>query len=218
MKRERTDLTVLRENYTRGGIAVEDLAAEPIAQFSEWLEEALAAGLVEPNAMTLATANSTGQPSVRTVLLKGLDERGFRFFTNYQSRKAAEMAENEQVALSFLWRELERQVNITGRVSKISSEESAVYFQSRPRESQIGAWVSEWQSGEINSRCYLEEREDLFKMRFEGKEVPLPEFWGGYVVEPATVEFWQGRESRLHDRIIYQKAPNGRWDKRRLSP
>ncbi|MBK1835624.1 pyridoxamine 5'-phosphate oxidase [Roseibacillus ishigakijimensis] len=218
MNRDEIDIAALRQNYTRGGLDCEDMAGDPLAQFEKWLQEAIAAGLLEPNAMSLATVSAEGLPSLRTVLLKGLDERGFRFFTNYRSQKGRDLLDNENAALSFLWKELERQVNIQGRVSKISREESAEYFHSRPYESQIGAWVSEVQSGEINSRCYLEEREDLMRMRYpEGSEVPLPEFWGGYVLEPVTVEFWQGRESRLHDRLRYQKAPNGRWDIVRLS-
>lgn len=167
--------------------------------------------------MILSTVSEAGEASSRTVLLKGLDERGFQFFTNYQSRKAREMDGNPQVALTFLWLELERQVNVLGRVRKISREESAAYFHSRPRASQIGAWVSEKQSGEIAGREYLEEREAELEKRFDGHEVALPDFWGGYVLEPKSVEFWQGRESRLHDRVRYQKS-GGIWEKVRLSP
>ena len=218
MNREPTDIAALRENYTRGGLSLDDVDPDPIAQFRLWMEDAVSANLLEPNAMSLATASGSGVPSIRTVLLKGLDERGFRFFTNYRSQKGKDLAENEQAALSFLWKDLERQVNIQGEVRKISSEESEEYFRSRPYLSQIGAWVSEVQSGEIPSRCYLEEREDLLKMQYpEGRTVPLPDFWGGYVLEPRQIEFWQGRESRLHDRLCYQKAPNGRWDIVRLS-
>lgn len=217
MNRELTDIAALRQNYTRGGIAPESLLADPIAQFRIWMEEAVQAGLLEPNAMTLATVNEAGAPSVRTVLLKGLDERGFRFFTNYHSQKGKDLAHQPQAAVSFLWKDLERQVNIQGRVEKISREESEEYFHSRPYLSQIGAWVSEEQSGEITSRCYLEEREDLFKMRHP-EEVPLPDFWGGYVVIPEVVEFWQGRESRLHDRVCYRQSASGLWNKARLSP
>lgn len=218
MNREETDIAALRENYTRGGLDVADLAADPLDQFRLWMEDAIAAKLLEPNAMSLATASSAGVPSIRTVLLKGLDERGFRFFTNYRSQKGEELAENENAALSFLWKDLERQVNIQGKVQKISREESEDYFRSRPYLSQIGAWVSEVQSGEIPGRCYLEEREDLLKMKYpEDSQVPLPEFWGGYVLEPEGLEFWQGRESRLHDRLRYQKAPHGRWEIVRLS-
>lgn len=218
MNREPVDIAALRENYTRGGLTAEDLQADPLDQFGLWMEEAVAAKLLEPNAMSLATASEAGVPSVRTVLLKGLDERGFRFFTNYRSQKGQDLAENSRAALSFLWKDLERQVNIQGVVSRIPRQESEAYFRSRPYLSQIGAWVSEVQSGEIAGRCYLEEREDLLKMRHpEGTVVPLPDFWGGYVLEPVTIEFWQGRESRLHDRLCYQKGENGLWSVVRLS-
>lgn len=218
MNREPVDIAALRENYTRGGLTAEDLQADPLDQFGLWMEEAVAAKLLEPNAMSLATASEAGVPSVRTVLLKGLDERGFRFFTNYRSQKGQDLAENSRAALSFLWKDLERQVNIQGVVSQIPRQESEAYFRSRPYLSQIGAWVSEVQSGEIAGRCYLEEREDLLKMRHpEGTVVPLPDFWGGYVLEPVTIEFWQGRESRLHDRLCYQKGENGLWSVVRLS-
>lgn len=219
MNREETDIAALRLNYTRGGLSEGDLLADPIEQFRLWLEGAVSANLVEPNAMTLATADEEGRPSVRTVLLKGLDERGFRFFTNYRSKKGEDLGVQPQAALSFLWRELERQVNITGVVKKISREETAEYFHSRPYGSQIGAWVSEVQSGVIASRCELEEREDALKMKYsEGTEVPVPEFWGGYVLEPETLEFWQGRESRLHDRLRYRRASSADWVIERLSP
>ncbi|MDQ8192238.1 pyridoxamine 5'-phosphate oxidase [Roseibacillus persicicus] len=218
MNREETDIAALRQNYTRGGIDREDLLPDPIAQFRIWMEESVAAGLLEPNAMSLATVSADGHPSIRTVLLKGLDERGFRFFTNYRSQKGRDLAETGNAAVSFLWKELERQVNIQGRVRKISREESELYFRSRPYASQIGAWVSEVQSGEIPSRCYLEEREDLLRTQFpEDSVVPLPEFWGGYLLEPVSLEFWQGRESRLHDRLRYQKASDGLWKVARLS-
>lgn len=217
MNRELTDIAALRQNYTRGGIEPDALLADPISQFRAWMEEAVQAGLLEPNAMTLATVNEAGVPAARTVLLKGLDERGFRFFTNYQSQKGQDLAHQPRAAVSFLWRELERQVNIQGRVEKISREESEQYFHSRPYLSQIGAWVSEEQSSAIASRSYLEEREDLFKTRYP-EEVPLPDFWGGYLVIPEVVEFWQGRESRLHDRVCYRLADNGLWIQARLSP
>ena len=217
MNRNHTDIAALRENYSRGGIEKNDLAADPIAQFSLWFDEAISANLVEPNAMSLATVSAAGEPSVRTVLLKGLDERGFCFFTNYQSHKAQDMAVQPNVAASFLWKELERQVNVMGRVEKISREESAEYFHSRPRASQIGAWVSENQSGEIKGREYLAALEAELEKRFEGNEVPLPDFWGGYLLRPKSVEFWQGRESRLHDRLQYQRSGSV-WVKARLSP
>jgi pyridoxamine 5'-phosphate oxidase len=217
MNREETDIAALRENYTRGALEPSDMDSDPIVQFRDWMTEAIAAGLLEPNALSLATASEDGTPSIRTVLLKGLDERGFRFFTNYQSHKAQDLAQNDRAAMSFLWRELERQVNIQGRVEKISRDESATYFHSRPHTSQIGAWVSEVQSGRIASRDCLERREQKLRAMYpEGTQVPLPEFWGGYILIPERLEFWQGRASRLHDRLCYQKGKQG-WEVMRLS-
>ncbi|MDP0491931.1 MAG: pyridoxamine 5'-phosphate oxidase [Verrucomicrobiota bacterium JB023] len=219
MNREKTDIAALRQNYTRGGLEVGDLQASPIDQFQAWMEEAIGHGLVEPNAMTLATVDQEGQPSVRTVLLKGLDERGFRFFTNYRSQKGNDLEGNPKAALSFLWRELERQVNITGFVEKTSREETADYFRTRPYGSQIGAWVSERQSEAIDGREVLVDREKALLAQFpEESGVPVPEFWGGYLLVPTSVEFWQGRESRLHDRLRYQQTEEGRWQIERLSP
>ncbi|MEM9080758.1 MAG: pyridoxamine 5'-phosphate oxidase [Verrucomicrobiota bacterium] len=216
MNREETDIAALRENYTRGELRKEDLLAEPIEQFRGWLEEAVEGKLLEPNAMTLATVGGGGVPSVRTVLLKGLDERGFRFFTNYRSKKALDLEESEWAAVSFLWRELERQVNVKGVVRKISREESEEYFRTRPYESKIGAWVSEVQSGVIAGREVLEERMEKLQEEY-GEEVPMPEFWGGYVLEPSEVEFWQGGAGRVHDRLVYRKEESG-WEVMRLSP
>jgi len=219
MSLETSEIAALRESYTQGGLAKEELHKDPIKQFSAWLEDALQAGLKEPNAMSLATVSSGGQPSVRTVLLKGLDERGFRFFTNYRSQKGSELDMNPKAGLSFLWLELERQVNIEGVVEKVSRVESEEYFLSRPYFSQIGAWVSEEQSGVISDRSFLEERERDLVQRFPEKSgVDLPDFWGGYLLRPYRIEFWQGRVSRLHDRLSFRLQDDQSWIVERLSP
>jgi pyridoxamine 5'-phosphate oxidase len=174
--------------------------------------------MMEPNAMTLGTANERGYPSSRTVLLKGLDERGFCFFTNYRSRKATDLAENPRASLVFLWKELERQVLVRGMVSRTTREESEAYFRTRPHGSQIGAWVSEYQSASIRNREAMAEKEAELLARWpEGTAVPLPEFWGGFRLAPEAIEFWQGRPSRLHDRIAYQREDSC-WKIKRLSP
>jgi pyridoxamine 5'-phosphate oxidase len=206
----------LRKEYTRNGLTESGADADPVEQFRKWFEEALAADLHEPNAMTLATATSGGRPSVRIVLLKGFDERGFVFYTNYEGRKARELEDNPYCALVFYWGELERQVRVEGRASRIPKEESDAYFDSRPRGSRLGAWVSE-QSRTIESREALEDRLRELEERYEGAEIPRPPFWGGYRVEPDSVEFWQGRENRLHDRLIYRRSERG-WKIERLQP
>lgn len=206
VKRSQT-LKVLSEN---------SVLSDPISQFSVWMNEAIESNLLEPNAMILSTANKNGIPSARTVLLKGFDEKGFVFFTNYMSAKAKDLGENPNTALLFLWLELERQIRITGKVEKLSNEESEKYFSSRPRESQLGAWASK-QSSVIANRKVLEEQYEDMKRKFDGKEIPLPPFWGGYRVNPQRIEFWQGRESRLHDRICYT-LDAGKWKIERLSP
>jgi pyridoxamine 5'-phosphate oxidase len=206
----------LRREYTRAGLRESDADPDPIEQFRRWFEEALGAGLHEPNAMTLATATPDGRPSARVVLLKGLDERGFVFYTNYGGRKAREIRENPYCALVFYWGELERQVRVEGRAERLSGDESDAYYASRPRGSRLGAWVSE-QSRPVEGREALEERLRRVEEEYEGREVPRPPFWGGYRVEPESLEFWQGRENRLHDRLLYSRSGAG-WEITRLQP
>ncbi|MCA7956619.1 pyridoxamine 5'-phosphate oxidase [Burkholderia multivorans] len=213
-----TTLADLRINYSRASLDEADAAPDPFAQFDRWFNEALAAKLPEPNTMTLATVGADGRPSARIVLVKGVDERGFVFFTNYESRKGRDLAAHPYAALLFYWIELERQVRIEGRVEKTSADESDRYFASRPVGSRIGAWASE-QSAVIDSRATLEARETAFSERY-GDDPPRPPHWGGYRVVPDTLEFWQGRPSRLHDRLVYTRdaaAPHG-WTISRLSP
>jgi pyridoxamine 5'-phosphate oxidase len=206
----------LRNEYTRAGLKESDADPDPIAQFRRWFDEALAADLHEPNAMTLATATPDGRPSARVVLLKGFDERGFVFYTNYEGRKGGELGANPRCALAFYWGELERQVRVDGRASRVPEEESDEYFRSRPRGSQLGAWASE-QSRPVKGREELEERLRGLEAEYEGREVPRPPFWGGYLVEPEVIEFWQGRENRLHDRLVYRRS-GGSWRRERLQP
>jgi pyridoxamine 5'-phosphate oxidase len=207
----------LRIDYSRGTLTESAVLADPIAQFERWFDEARAAGIPETNAMTLATADAGGRPSARVVLLKGLDSRGYLFFTNYDSRKGREIAANPRAALCFYWQPLERQVRVEGLVEKTSRAESEDYFRTRPTEAQIGAWVSR-QSEVIASREELERRQAEVAARFAGSPVPLPDFWGGYRVVPESVEFWQGRPGRLHDRLRYERSAAGGWVIRRLSP
>ncbi|MSU62393.1 MAG: pyridoxamine 5'-phosphate oxidase [Pedosphaera sp.] len=199
------------------GLRRADLDPNPIRQFAAWFQRALNANLPEPNAMTLATATSAGLPSARIVLLKSYDDRGFTFFTNYLSPKACDLDENPRVALVLFWAVLERQVRITGTVSKVTREESDEYFHSRPMGSQVGAWASK-QSEALPNREELERRFTGVEQRFKGQAIPLPDHWGGYRVVPGSVEFWQGRPSRLHDRFRYTKQTDGVWKLERLSP
>ena len=210
------DASRLRQEYTHAGLDEGDLDPDPIVQFHEWFEKVLEANLHEPNAMTLATASREGRPSARVVLLKGYDERGFVFYTNYEGRKASELEANPLCAILFYWGELERQVRIEGRASRLSAEKSDAYFLSRPRGSRLGAWASE-QSRSVENRSVLEERVKALEAEYEGREIPRPLFWGGYRVEPEVIEFWQGRENRLHDRLVYRRAEGG-WKIERLQP
>jgi len=210
------DLADLRKEYSDRGLRREELDADPVNQFALWFRQATDAGVHEPNAMTLATVDAGGMPLQRTVLLKRFDRDGFVFFTNYGSRKAAQIAANPKVCLLFPWITLERQVIIQGVAEKISTAESLRYFLTRPRESQIGAWVSN-QSDAIASRKVLMQKLDEIRSRFRDGEVPLPSFWGGYRVTPATIEFWQGGPARLHDRFLYTRRDAG-WEISRLSP
>jgi len=210
------NLQALREEYSQRHLRRRDLDPDPIVQFNRWLAEAVEARIKEPNAMSLATADSAGQPSARIVLLKGVNAGGFLFFTNYGSRKAAELEVNPRAGLNFFWPELERQVVIEGVVHRASREEAGDYFRSRPIASQLGAWASR-QSQIVPSREWLEEKMESLASEYAGREVPLPSFWGGYWLVPATIEFWQGGPSRIHDRLRYLRAGAG-WQIDRLSP
>jgi len=209
-------LADLRKDYTLAGLRRVELEADPIRQFQKWFQQALDAQLLEPTGMTLATADQKGRPSARIVLLKGLDERGFIFFTNYNSRKGRELAENPNASLVFYWAELERQVRVNGTAGRISREESEKYFTGRPRGHQLGAWVST-QSEVIANRAVLEKRLKEFEQKYPDA-VPLPPYWGGYVLSPAEMEFWQGRPNRLHDRFRYTRRSDNTWLIERLAP
>lgn len=210
------DLADFRKEYSDRGLKREDMAADPVDQFATWFQQATEMGVHEPNAMTLATVDETGMPYQRTVLLKIFDGEGFVFFTNYGSRKAKQLAENPKASLLFPWLILERQVIIQGTVEKVSTAESLKYFSSRPRESQIGAWVSN-QSEVISSRKFLMQKLSEIREKFSQGEIPLPSFWGGYRVIPQNIEFWQGGPARIHDRFLYQREGAG-WKIDRLSP
>ncbi len=211
------DLQNLRQDYSAASLSEDSINSSPIKQFDIWFNEALEAKLHEPNAMTLATATHDGRPSARIVLLKGFDNSGFMFYTNYLSRKGKEITKNPLGAITFFWGELERQVRIEGTIEKLSKEQSDRYFKSRPKMSQLGALVSP-QSQEIANREVLETKMSQLEAEYEDKDIPKPSFWGGYVLKPRMIEFWQGRSSRLHDRILYKKIDNSNWKKVRLAP
>ena len=207
----------MRTDYGMAGLLEKDLAKNPFRQFEQWFQEAEAAKVPEPNAMTLATAGRDGRPSARTVLLKGCDGRGFVFYTNYESRKGRELDANPHATLLFPWVAMERQVIIEGPLARVSREESEAYFHSRPRASQLAAWASP-QSTAIAGRAVIEESYRVIAKKYEGREVPLPPNWGGFRLGPETVEFWQGRRSRLHDRLRYRRETGGDWVIERLAP
>ena len=209
------DLTNLRKEFRQTGLNRSELDSDPFKQFSLWFSQAIKVGIVEPSAMSLATADEN-EIGIRTVLLKYFDDKGFVFFTNYGSKKSQQIEVKPQAALLFSWLDLDRQVKIVGSVEKITTLESIKYFASRPKDSQLGAWASQ-QSATISSRSLLVSQFESMKNKFSKGEVPLPDFWGGYRVIPQSVEFWQGRESRLHDRFIYQRSETG-WSINRLSP
>ena len=210
------DLAAIRRDYALATLDERDVDADPIRQFERWFADAAAARVPEPNAMTLSTATRDGVPSARIVLLKGVDANGFAFYTDYRSRKGAELAENPLAALTFLWKEIERQVRITGSVSRVSTQESEAYFRTRPPGSRLGAWASH-QSAVLASREELEARVQDVIGRFPDGDVPLPPHWGGFRVAPDEIEFWQGRPDRLHDRLLYRRGERG-WEISRLSP
>ena len=214
---ENDAIAAMRKVYRLKSLNEKDVKTDPIEQFEIWWKEAIANKLEEPNAMTLATCNASGRPSARIVLLKGIHENGFVFYTNYNSRKAHEIGENSFVALLFFWKELERQIRIEGKIKKVSAKESDEYFSVRPRESQLGAWSSP-QSNVIDSAAFLQENMKKYYNKFHGEEVPRPEHWGGYLVEPNVIEFWQGKPGRLHDRLQYSLSENEGWVIHRLAP
>jgi pyridoxamine 5'-phosphate oxidase len=207
----------LRKEYSLQGLTESQADPDPLRLFDTWFDAAVKAAVTEPNATALATADAAGQPAVRIVLLKGYDARGFVFYSDYRSRKGVELAANPRAALCFWWAELERQVRVEGRVERITADESDGYFASRPRASQLGAWASD-QSSPLPGREPLERRLREVETRFAGQPVPRPREWGGYRLRPDSIEFWQGRQQRLHDRLRYRRKPDGGWSLERLSP
>ncbi len=211
------DLSSMREEYVNQGLRRKDLDDNPIKQFEKWFEQAMSADLIEPNAMSLATVREDMMPSIRTVLLKFFDESGFVFFSNYESVKAKQLEQNPKAAIHFAWLGLERQVKIEGVIERISSTKSLKYFLSRPKGNQIGAWVSQ-QSQVISSRSVLEAKFNEIKNKFVKGEIPFPSFWGGYILKPQKIEFWQGAKHRLHDRFVYTLKEDNKWQIDRLAP
>jgi pyridoxamine 5'-phosphate oxidase len=210
-------LEEFRREYTQGGLERDDLADNPLEQFKLWMQQTIKSGIPDPNAMTIATVDATGQPSQRIVLLKHLDEKGFVFYTNLNSRKAQELKQNSKISLHFPWYFLERQVKVCGVAEQLSTADVLKYFITRPRDSQLGAWASQ-QSRPISSRALLMQQFESMKNKFSKGEIPLPDFWGGFRVKPHQIEFWQGGAARLHDRFQYDLRKNGTWDIQRLEP
>ncbi len=213
---ENTEISKIRREYLLRELDESNVHKDPYEQFSLWMEETIKAGVTDPSAMILATSSKESGPSARVVLLKGVDKNGLIFYTNYSSRKAKDLEENPAASVLFFWKELERQVRISGKTEKVSNGLSEEYFHSRPYESQLGAWASE-QSSVISGRDFLEKKFEEYKNKFKGEEIPLPPFWGGYMLRPERWEFWQGRENRLHDRVCYLKEKDT-WKIVRLAP
>ncbi|MDN5210487.1 pyridoxamine 5'-phosphate oxidase [Fulvivirgaceae bacterium BMA12] len=213
----KSDLASIRNDYQQKSLSRQNVCGNPLDQFEQWFEEATEAEIIEPTAMNLSTVSSNGRPSARIVLLKGINDNAFQFYTNYDSQKGNDLAQNPFAALTFFWPELERQIRIEGKVEKLDAATSEDYFSTRPRDSKIGAWASP-QSQVIESRVFLEENVKHLTEKYSGIEVPKPAHWGGYQLSPDKLEFWQGRSSRLHDRIVYRLTAPGQWQIERLAP
>lgn len=216
-KRNMSNIADLRREYSQAALDIDSALSDPLKQFQQWFKEAQEAEVLEPNAMVLSTVDASHRPFQRTVLMKALDDKGIVFYTNYKSRKADQIEENNQVSVLFPWYALERQVLVTGKAEKISTKESMAYFASRPFGSRLGAWVSQ-QSQVISSRSILEMKLAEMKQKFKDGKVPLPDFWGGYRILPESFEFWQGRKNRLHDRLLYTSDEEANWKIERMAP